>query len=57
MVTNDIKLDTIACVALMRAFNEGGQPRRALDLAESMREKDIPFTDAVVFELVSACSL
>lgn len=57
MIKNDIKLDTICCAALMKAFNEGGQPRRVLNLAESMREREIPFTDAVIFEMLSACSL
>lgn len=57
MEANDIKLDTVACAALMRAFNRGGQPGRVLSLAESMREKDIPLSDTIFFEMVSACSL
>lgn len=57
MEANDIKLDTIACAALMRAFNKGGQPRKVLCLAESMKEKEIPLSDTILFEMVSACSL
>lgn len=57
MEANDIKLDTIACAALMRAFNKDGRPERVLNLAESMREKEIPLTDTILFEMVSACSL
>ncbi|GAU30064.1 hypothetical protein TSUD_332330 [Trifolium subterraneum] len=34
MEANDIKLDTIACAALMRAFNKGGQPGRVFSLAQ-----------------------
>ena len=57
MEVNDIKLDTIACAALMRAFNKGGQPGRVLSLAENMKEKEISFSDTIFFEMVSACSL
>ena len=57
METNGIKFDTIACAAVMRAFNEGGQPGRVLSLAETMREEDIPFTDTIYFEMISACSM
>lgn len=57
MEASDIKLDTIACAALMRSFNKGGQPGRVLSLAQSMREKEIPFTDTILFEMVSACSM
>lgn len=57
MEASSIKLDTIACAALMRSFNKGGQPGRVLSLAESMREKEIPFSDTIFFEMVSACSI
>jgi pentatricopeptide repeat protein len=57
MKENDVKLDTIACAALMRAFNKGGQPGRVFSLAQSMREKDIPLSDTIFVEMVSACSL
>ncbi|KAI5427096.1 hypothetical protein KIW84_032501 [Lathyrus oleraceus] len=57
MEANGTKLDTIACAALMNAFNRGGQPERVLSLAQSMREKEIPLSDTIFFEMVSACSL
>lgn len=57
METNSIDPDSIACSALMRAFNNGGQPSKVLLLAEVMREKDIPLNDSIFFEMVSACSL
>ncbi|KAK0582912.1 hypothetical protein LWI29_031031 [Acer saccharum] len=57
METNDIQPDSIACSALMRAFNKGDQPTKVLSLAEFMREKDIPFSDAIFYEMVSACSI
>jgi hypothetical protein len=57
MEANNILPDTIACSALMRAFNKGGQPSKVLILAEIMREKEIPFGDAIFFEMVSACSM
>ncbi|KAH7557229.1 hypothetical protein JRO89_XS11G0079600 [Xanthoceras sorbifolium] len=57
METNGIQPDSIACSALMRAFNKGDQPTKVLALAEFMREKDIPFSDAIFFEMVSACSI
>ncbi|XP_002529506.3 pentatricopeptide repeat-containing protein At2g41720 isoform X1 [Ricinus communis] len=53
----DIQLDTIACSALMMAFNKRGNPSQVLILAEFMKEKEIPFSDAIFFEMVSACSL
>ncbi|KAJ4837305.1 hypothetical protein Tsubulata_035841 [Turnera subulata] len=53
----DVQLDTITCSALMRAFNKGGKPSKVFILAEYMREKELPFSDAVFFEMVSACSL
>lgn len=49
--------DSIACSALMRALNKGEHPAKVLSVAEFMREKNIPFTDAIFFEMVSACSL
>lgn len=57
MEANEVKLDTIACAAVMRAFNKGGQPGMVLSLAQSMREKEIPLSDTIFFEMVSACSL
>uniref|UniRef100_A0A2P2KV72 Pentatricopeptide repeat-containing protein At2g41720 isoform X2 n=1 Tax=Rhizophora mucronata TaxID=61149 RepID=A0A2P2KV72_RHIMU len=57
MESFDIKPDTIACSALMRAFNKGGEPSKVMILAEFMRENNIPFGDAVFYEMVSACSL
>lgn len=57
METNGIELDSIACSALMRAFNKGGQPSKVLVLTEFMRDKEIPMTDSIFFEMVSACSL
>ncbi|KAE8098771.1 hypothetical protein FH972_016809 [Carpinus fangiana] len=57
METNNFIPDTIACSALMRAFNKGGQPSKVLVLAEIMREKEIPFGDAIFFEMLSACSI
>lgn len=57
MDASGIKLDTIACAALMRSFNKGGQPKRVLSLAENMREKGIRFSDTIFFEMVSACSM
>ncbi|KAJ6921846.1 hypothetical protein NC652_015709 [Populus alba x Populus x berolinensis] len=53
----NIQPDTIACSALMRAFNKGGDPSKVLILAEFMREREIPLSDAIFFEMVSACSL
>lgn len=57
METNNIELDSIACSALMRAFNKGGQPSKVLLVAEFMREKYITFSDSIFFEMVLACSL
>ncbi|GKV27597.1 hypothetical protein SLEP1_g36756 [Rubroshorea leprosula] len=57
MEINDIQPDSVVCSALMRAFNKGGQPSKVLTLAEFMREKEIPFSDSVFFEMVSACSM
>ncbi|KAG6416450.1 hypothetical protein SASPL_123880 [Salvia splendens] len=57
MELNNVQPDSVACAALMRAFNRGGQPGKALLLAELMREKDIPYIDAVLFEMVSACTI
>ncbi|KAK8563342.1 hypothetical protein V6N12_035490 [Hibiscus sabdariffa] len=57
MEENDIQPDSIACSALMRAFNKGGQPTNVLVVAEYMREKAIPLNDTVLFEMVSACSI
>lgn len=57
MEINGVQPDSIACAALMRAFNKGGQPSKVLVLAELMREKEIPLNDSISFEMVSACSL
>lgn len=57
MELNNVQPDSVACAALMRAFNRGSQPDKALLLAEIMREKNIPYIDAVFFEMVSACSM
>ncbi|KAK6149140.1 hypothetical protein DH2020_016665 [Rehmannia glutinosa] len=57
MELNDVQPDSVACAALMRTFNRGSQPGKILLLAEFMREKKIPFIDAVFFEMVSACSI
>lgn len=53
----DVQLDSIACSALMRAFNQGHQPARVLSVAEFMKKRKIPFTDAVFSEMASACSM
>lgn len=52
-----IQPDTIAFSALMRAFNKVGIPSKVLILADFMKEKEIPFSDAIFFEMVSACNL
>lgn len=57
MEAYDILPDTVACSALMRVFNKGGEPSKVLILAEFMREKEIPFNDAIFYEMVAACSL
>lgn len=56
METNNIQLDSIACSALMKAYNKGNQASNVLTLAEIMKEKGIPFNDANFFEMLSACS-
>lgn len=57
MELNDVQPDSVACAALMRTFNRGSQPSKVLLVTEFMREKKIPFIDAVFFEMVSACSM
>lgn len=57
METIGIQLDSIACSTVMRALNKGGQSSKVLILAEHMREKGIPFSDSIFFEIISACSL
>ncbi|XP_009617024.2 pentatricopeptide repeat-containing protein At2g41720 isoform X1 [Nicotiana tomentosiformis] len=57
MELNDVHPDAIACSALMRSFNRGCQPDKVLLVADFMRERNIPFTEAVLFELVSASSI
>ncbi|KAK6791217.1 hypothetical protein RDI58_010298 [Solanum bulbocastanum] len=57
MELNGVLPDAIACSALMRSFNRGCQPDKVLLVADFMRERNIPFTEAVLFELVSASSI
>lgn len=57
METENVQMDSIACSALMRAFNKGNQPAKVLFVVEFMRRKNIPFTDAIFFEMVSACGM
>ena len=56
MEANGVEPDSIACSALMRAFNKGGQPSNVFILMDLMREKEVPFTGAVFFEIFSACN-
>lgn len=56
MEENGVEPDSIACSALMRAFNKGGQPSNVFILMDLMREKEVPFTGAVFFEIFSACN-
>ncbi|XP_047341957.1 pentatricopeptide repeat-containing protein At2g41720 [Impatiens glandulifera] len=57
MERNGIQLDSVACSALMRTFNKGSQPLKVITLAKYMKNKEIPFCDAVLFEMISACSI
>lgn len=57
MEATGIQPDIIVCSALMRAFNKGSQPAKVLSLLEYMKEKNIPISDAIYFEVISACSL
>lgn len=57
METIGVQPDSIACSTVMRALNKGGQSSKVLTLAEHMREKGIPFSDSIFFEIISACSL
>lgn len=57
MEVSNVQPDSVACAALMRAFNRGSQPGKVLMLSEFMRNKNILFIDAVLFEMVSACSM
>ncbi|KAK9157317.1 hypothetical protein Scep_003891 [Stephania cephalantha] len=57
MEANGIQPDTIACSSLMKAFNKGGQPARVIVMEQFMRDKTIPFSEATVFEILSACSM
>lgn len=56
MEANGVEPDSIACSALMRAFNKGGEPSNVFILMDLMREKEVPFTGAVFFEIFSACN-
>lgn len=57
MGKNNVQPDAIAFSAMMRAFNTGCQPAKVMSLAGFMREKSIPFSDAIFFEMLSACSM
>ncbi|KAJ0980952.1 hypothetical protein J5N97_009207 [Dioscorea zingiberensis] len=57
MEKNDIQPDPIACSSLMEAFNKGCQPSRVLQLAELMKEKNIPLNTSALFGIISACSI
>ncbi|CAM8907888.1 unnamed protein product [Rhodiola kirilowii] len=57
METSNVQLDSIGCSAIMRAFIKGGNPANVLVLAKLMRERNISFTDAVFYEMISACSM
>ncbi|KAI3988551.1 hypothetical protein MKX01_026365, partial [Papaver californicum] len=57
MEINEIEPDSIACSSLMKAFNKGWQPAQVVRLAQLMREKAIPFSEATFFEIISACSM
>ncbi|CAI9099897.1 OLC1v1036785C1 [Oldenlandia corymbosa var. corymbosa] len=57
MELDGVQPDSVAFSTLMRAFNRGCQPEKVLLAAEFMKDKNIPFTDAVLFEVISACSM
>lgn len=57
MELGGVQPDSVACSTLMRAFNRGCQPEKVMLAAEFMKEKKIPFTDAIFFEIISACSV
>ncbi|KAL2923578.1 hypothetical protein RDABS01_015069 [Bienertia sinuspersici] len=57
MKANDIQPDVVACSAVMRAFNKGSQPAEVLSLLEYMKEKNLSISEAIYFEVISACSL
>ncbi|GMH08165.1 hypothetical protein Nepgr_010005 [Nepenthes gracilis] len=57
MEAKDVQPDAVSCAALMRVFNKGHQPENVLSLLRYIKEKKIPITDAVYFEVISACSL
>ncbi|KAL8162320.1 hypothetical protein V2J09_013809 [Rumex salicifolius] len=57
MEANSIQPDVVACSALMRAFNRGCQPTMVLELVEYMKEKKIPISDVMYYEILSACSM
>lgn len=56
MESNGVEPDSIACSALMRAFNKGGEPSNVFIMMDLMREKEVPFSGAVFFEIFSACN-
>ncbi|KAG5539016.1 hypothetical protein RHGRI_019540 [Rhododendron griersonianum] len=57
MGMNNVQPDAIAFSARLRAFNTGCQPAKVMSLAGVMREKNIPFSDAIFLEMLSACSI
>ncbi|KAG5555735.1 hypothetical protein RHGRI_006395 [Rhododendron griersonianum] len=57
MGMNNVQPDAIAFSAMLRAFNTGCQPAKVMSLAGVMREKNIPFSDAIFLEMLSACSI
>ncbi|KAK1277599.1 Pentatricopeptide repeat-containing protein [Acorus gramineus] len=57
MEINNVQSDSIVYSSLMKAFNSGGQPAKVLHLAELMKGKNIPFNEASIFEIISACSV
>lgn len=57
MELDGVQPDSVACSTLMRAFNRACQSEKVLVIAEFMKEKKIPFTDSVFFEVISACSM
>ncbi|KAF7147532.1 hypothetical protein RHSIM_Rhsim03G0026900 [Rhododendron simsii] len=57
MGMNNVQPDAIAFSAMLRAFNTGCQPAKVMSLAGVMREKNVPFSDAIFLEMLSACSI
>ncbi|KAF7132012.1 hypothetical protein RHSIM_Rhsim09G0172900 [Rhododendron simsii] len=57
MGMNNVQSDAIAFSAMLQAFNTGCQPAKVMSLVGFMREKNIPFSDAIFLEMLSACSM